>query len=250
MLQVAGTAQQESTGRMSKLLVLQHTEGEFLGLIEDHLEARRIAFQYLRPFADAAWQLQAFAPFDGLILLGGGPWGSAGERDLPSLAGEQEICAQYLADGLPVLGFGLGAQILARAAGGGSQLAPFRFKLEKALRSPDEEAAAFLPEEFFMVRYGRDRALPPPRAQILAHDGAGNPLVFQVGDNSFGFAGHPGVKSGIVEDLIMEFEEGPENAIAQLNELRAAHPELERGLHQIMIGLVERAGWMRRGGNA
>ena len=101
-----------------------------------------------------------------------------------------------------------------------------------------------------MVRYGRDRALPPPQARILAHDGDGNPLVFRVGDNSFGFAGHPGVKSGIIEDLIMEFEEGPENAIAQLNEVRAAHPEIERGLQRIMVGLVRQTGWMRRDSGA
>ena len=110
---------------MSKLLVLQHTEAEFLGLIEDHLEARRITFQYVRPFVDQGWQLKTFDPFDGLVLLGGGPWSSTGESILPSLAGEVALCARYLADGLPVLGFGLGAQILALAAGGGARATPF-----------------------------------------------------------------------------------------------------------------------------
>ncbi len=230
---------------MSKLLVLQHTEAEFLGLIEDHLEARRIAFQYVRPFVDQGWQLKTFDPFDGLVLLGGGPWSCTGERNLPSLAGEVELCARYLADGLPVLGFGLGAQILALAAGGGSQATPFEFKLIKAARVADEAAAAVLPEEFYIVRYGRGRALPPPGARTLAQDADGSPLIFQIGENSFGFAGHPGVKSGIIEDLIMEFEEGPEDAIPQLNELRAVHRDIERSLHQIMIGLVQRTGWMR-----
>ncbi|MBT3532954.1 MAG: hypothetical protein HN478_03690 [Rhodospirillaceae bacterium] len=235
---------------MSKLLVLQHTESEFLGLIEDHLEARRIGFQYIRPFADQGWQLKTFDPYAGLVLLGGGPWGSAGQRDLPSLAPEVELCARYLGDGLPVLGFGLGAQILARAGGGDSEAAPFEFRLVDARRADDDEAAQFLPEHFPMIRYGRDHALPPPGARILASDGDGVPLVFQLADNCFGFMGHPGAKSGIIEDLIMEFEESPENAIPQLQELRAAHGELERSLEQIMIGLIQRTGWMRRDGGA
>ena len=225
---------------------MQHTESEFLGLIEDHLEGRRIAFQYVRPFVDQSWLLKVFDPFDGLVLLGGGPWGSAGERNLPSLADEIKLCARYLADGLPVLGFGLGAQILALAAGGGSQAAPFAFNLVQAVRLADQEDAAFLPEEFHMVQYGRDRALPPPDALILARDGDGAAMVFQVAGNSFGFAGHPGVKSGIIEDLIMEFEEGPEDAIPQLNELRAAHRDIESALARIMVGLVQRTGWMQR----
>jgi GMP synthase-like glutamine amidotransferase len=232
---------------MSKLLVLQHTESEFLGLIEDHLEARRIAFQYVRPFVDQGWELKTFDPFDGLVLLGGGPWSSTGERNLPSLAGEVELCTRYLADGLPVLGFGLGAQILAQAAGGGSQATPFEFKMMKAARVAHEAAAAFLPEEFHIVHYGRGRALPPPAARTLAQDVDGNPLAFQIGDNSFGFAGHPGVKSGIIEDLIMEFEDGPDDAIPQLNELRAAHRDIENSLAKIMVGLVQRTGWMQAG---
>lgn len=230
---------------MSKVLVLQHTESEYLGLIEDHLEARRIAFQYVRPFVDQGWQLKTFDPFDGLILLGGGPWGSTGDRILPSLATEVELCTRYLKLGLPVLGFGLGAQILALAAGGGSRETPFEFKLVKAVRLTQEDAADFLPDAFYMVQYGRGRALPPPAAQILAQDVDGVPLVFRLGDNSFGFSGNPGAKSGIIEDLIMEFDESPENAIPQLNQLRAAHRDIEGSLGQIMVGLVRCAGWMR-----
>ncbi|MBT4043123.1 MAG: hypothetical protein HOF11_06415, partial [Rhodospirillaceae bacterium] len=98
-----------------------------------------------------------------------------------------------------------------------------------------------------IVHYGRGRALPPPAARTLAQDVDGNPLAFQIGDNSFGFAGHPGVKSGIIEDLIMEFEDGPDDAIPQLNELRAAHRDIENSLAKIMVGLVQRTGWMQAG---
>lgn len=230
---------------MSKLLVLQHTESEFLGLIEDHLETRRIGFQYIRPFVDQAWQLKLLDPLDGLVLLGGGPWGTAGSRDLPSLDGEVELCQQYLAKGRPVLGFGVGAQILALATGGTSQTSPLEFKMVQAIRQ-NVTAAEFLPDEFDLVRYGRDMAVPSAQAQILAVDQQGAPLVFQVNDNSFGFLANPGVKSGIIEDLIMEFEEVPDDTINQLQALRNAHPRIERSLSKMMIGLIKNTGWMLR----
>ena len=36
---------------MNVVAVVQHTSGEYLGLMEDHFEGRRIRFQYFRPFA-------------------------------------------------------------------------------------------------------------------------------------------------------------------------------------------------------
>ena len=35
---------------MNDVGVIQHTEGEFLGLLEDHFESRAIGFTYHRPF--------------------------------------------------------------------------------------------------------------------------------------------------------------------------------------------------------
>jgi carbamoylphosphate synthase small subunit len=52
-----------------------------------------------------------------LVLLGGGPWGSAGTRDLPTLAAEVELARACFARGIPIIGIGLGAQLLALACG-------------------------------------------------------------------------------------------------------------------------------------
>ena len=105
---------------MNVVAVIQHTSGEYLGLMEDHLEGRRIRFQYFRPFA-AGKLPAADLPADALLLLGGGPWGSAGSRDLPTLGREIELTRLRLEEGTPVIGIGLGAQILAIATGGGSR---------------------------------------------------------------------------------------------------------------------------------
>ena len=223
---------------MNVVAVIQHTSGEYLGLIEDHLEGRRIRFQYFRPFAAGGLPDPAL-PADALILLGGGPWGSAGGRDLPTLGAEVELTHQRLDEGTPVIGFGLGAQILALAAGGGSEPAPFEFAIREARRTRDDALNGFLPETFLSVTYMRDRPVLPATATVLAEDDAGNPAVFRIGDNAYGFLGNPGIKLGMVEDLIMEFDEVPADAAGQLEAFRPLKTRIEDDLVSIMTGLVQ-----------
>ena len=223
---------------MNVVAVIQHTAGEYLGLIEDHLEGRRIRFQYYRPFA--AGKLPApDLPADALIMLGGGPWGSAGTRDLPTLAAEVELTRQRLEEGTPVVGIGLGAQILCLAAGGEVEPRDLTLELMTAKRTCDDALNGYLPGSFNQVIYMRDWPVLPQHAVVLAEDNLGRPAVWQVGENAYGFSGHPGIKLGMVEDLIMEFEEVPANAAEQLEELRALQPVLEDELVPIMTGLVQ-----------
>ena len=224
---------------MNVAAVIQHTSGEYLGLMEDHLEGRRIRFQYFRPFVGGGKLPDSDLPADALILLGGGPWGSAGSRDLPTLAEEIELCRARLEEGTPVIGIGLGAQILAIAAGGGSEAAEFVFETSCATRRCDDALNGYLPEIFTQVVYMRDWPRPPQHARVLASDAAGRPMVFEVGGNAFGFAGHPGIKAGMVEDLIMEFEEVPAGAAAGLEQLRALQTQIEDELVPVMTGLVQ-----------
>lgn len=229
---------------MKTIQVVQHTSAEYLGLIEDHLEGRGVRFRYNRPFAtDGALPL-AGTTRDGLVLLGGGPWGSAGARDLPTLAAEVELARASLARGWPVVGIGLGAQILSIAAGGSSEPAPLEFVVASARRSRDDALGGYLPAEYPLALYGRDRAVPPPQATVLAHDARGHPALWQLGDRAFAFAGHPGLKVAMVEDLVMEFEEAPAGVEQGLVLLRTAQRALEDALVPVMTGLVRVMGWM------
>ena len=224
---------------MNVVAVIQHTSGEYLGLMEDHLEGRRIRFQYFRPFAGGRKLPASDLPADALFLLGGGPWGSAGERDLPTLNEEVELTRAMLAEGTPIIGVGVGAQILAIAAGGGSEPAELAFVASTVKRVRDDALNGFLPAEFSQVIYMRDRPLLPNDAAVLAEGPEGRPAVFQIGENSFGFLGNPGIKLGMVEDLIMEFEEVPENTAEGLDLLRNLQPKLEDALVPIMTGIVQ-----------
>ena len=224
---------------MNVVAVIQHTAGEYLGLLEDHLEGRRIRFQYFRPFAGGGTLPAAELSADALILLGGGPWGSAGTRNLPTLGEEIELVRARLAEGTPVIGIGLGAQILAIAAGGASEPTDFVFDCATATRCSADALNGYLPETFNEVVYMRDWPVPPAGAEVLAVDSKGRPALFRVGENAYGFTGHPGVKLGMVEDLIMEFEEVPDDAASKLEVLRVLQPAIEDELVPIMTGLVQ-----------
>jgi len=230
---------------MNTLNILQHTSADYLGLMEDHLEGRRIRFRYFRPFTEQGTIPQAGDVSDGLFLMGGGPWGSAGGRNLPTLEQEVLLTRGMLDQGKPVIGIGLGAQILAIAAGGGSQRAALEFEVGYAKRVVGDALGGFMPEQFPHISYMRDRPILPADAKVLAQDEASRPAVFQVGQNSLGFVGHPGFKTAMAEDLIMEFEESPENPAPLLENLQLMMREVEDALVPIMTGIIKITGLMQ-----
>ena len=230
---------------MKVLTVIQHTSAEYLGLLEDHFEGRQVRFKYCRPFTEGVEPPEPDALADGLVLLGGGPWGSAGSRDVPTLDKEIALARYCLEHDKPVIGIGLGAQILAIAAGGASRPDKLVFTLGEAKRTDPQALNGYLPERYPLVTYMRDRPEPPAEAKILAVDEADRPALFQIGSSAFGFIGHPGMKPAMVEDLIMEFDESPEHAAAGLEALRSIKDDLEDALVPIMTGLTQLTALMR-----
>lgn len=230
---------------MKALTVIQHDSAEYLGLMEDHLEGRRIRFRYIRPFTGAVPIPDLDLVGDGLVLLGAGPWGTAGERDLPTLAEELSLARSCMMANKLVIGIGVGAQIVALAGGGEVVRAPLTCRVGTATRGDPEALAGYVPETFPYVTYGRDRAVPPAHAKVLAVDEDGEPLAFQMGDTAFGFAFHPGLKTAMIEDLVMEFEESPEGIAEQLPMIRSAQRGIEDALVPIMTGLISLTGLMQ-----
>jgi GMP synthase-like glutamine amidotransferase len=123
--------------------VVQHTSAEYLGLIEDHLEGRGVRFRYCRPFTGSVPLPKPDALDQGLILLGGGPWGSAGTRDLPTLQPEIALARAALEQNIPLVGIGVGAQILAIAAGGRAESRPLEFAVGKATRTLERALSGY-----------------------------------------------------------------------------------------------------------
>ncbi len=229
---------------MKNLCVLQHTEAEYLGLMEDHFEGRNIRFSYKRPFAAGGTVPADASGYDGLILLGGGPYGIVSGHLLPSLAPELRLTRSFLEAGLPVVGIELGAVMLAVAAGGGAEEAPLRFTVMQASRTRSDALGGHLPERFPSAAYLRDRLVPPDGADILAVSESGEPAVLSLRGNCLAFVGHPGMKSGMAEDLIMEFAETPPDTVEALAELRSSQAGIAEALTGIMVGIGQHTGWI------
>lgn len=224
--------------------VVQHTYAEYLGHIEDHLEGRGIRFRYHRPFAASGTLPANDALADGLILLGGGPWGSAGTLDVPTLAREVALARACLDRGWPLIGIGLGAQIITLAAGGRVRPTALEFSVSTATRTSPHALDGYVPEQYPLALYGRDEPTPPDAAVVLAHDARGRPALWQLGPRALAFAGHPGLKVGMIEDLAMEFDDTPPDFAGELANLRNAQTAIEDALVPIMTGVVRLAGWM------
>ncbi|MBS0232234.1 MAG: hypothetical protein JSR99_01975 [Proteobacteria bacterium] len=230
---------------MKHVSVIQHTQSEWLGHIEDHLEGRGVRFGYIRPFASGGTIPKVTTIGDGLILVGGGPWGGATPKFLlPSLEEEVRLVRACLMLDKPVLAIGLGAQILSLAAEGSVVATPLDFTVGYASRVADEALAGYLPREFPNVVFMRDRPVPPDYAEVLATDDADNVAIFQIGKNAFGFTGHPGLRRAMIEDLLMEFDEHPNDAAQNLEKLGNVGVEIEDALVPIMTGIARLTGWM------
>jgi GMP synthase-like glutamine amidotransferase len=230
---------------MKHVSIIQHTQSEWLGQIEDHLEGRGVRFGYFRPFTTGGAIPQVSVVGDGLILLGGGPWGTCAPGPvLPTLDAEVRLARACLMLGKPVIGFGLGSQILALAAEGGVEAAPLTLSVGEARRVHDGALGGLLPDRFANVVYMRDRPRPPDYATILAVDESTRPALFQIGANAFGFTGHPGVRRAMIEDLVMEFEDVPPNTAEGLSRLTELGRAIDDTLVPIMAGLIAATGWM------
>lgn len=100
---------------MKTCVAIRHVAFEDLDLFEGVLAAKGFQIQYLEAPLDDLSQLDPLAP-DLLVVLGG-PLGAYDEALFPFLNAELALVERRLAADRPLIGFCLGAQLMARALG-------------------------------------------------------------------------------------------------------------------------------------
>jgi len=201
--------------RVQELLVVQHIEREGPGLLAQVATERDLAVRILRPFAGDPLP-DALRP-DQILAVMGGPMGVAdlGDPAFPWLEPLVILLRRALADERPVLGFCLGAQLLAHAAGGGAipltvgdPPLPHRelgFGAISFTRSPAEEPLLQdLPASLLVLHWHGDRIELPPAATLLASSLACREQLFRIGSRTFGLQCHIEVTAAALERWIVE----------------------------------------------
>ncbi len=230
---------------MKNLLVLRYTEAESLGGLEDQFRNQGIGYSYHRPLS-VGKGVTSGVNSDGLVILGAGAWGTNGERTtLPTLTHELRIAYDHMKRNRPILGFGLGSQIVSIAAGGGSEPSPCAFEVGMARRVREDALGGLMPERFPYAIFMRDRPVLPHDAEILAVDEHDRPLAFTIGRDVICFTCNPGFGPSMLRDLVRETEAGTGEAVAALAAAAELEADAVRQLPALADGIVRAAGWVQ-----
>ncbi len=232
---------------MKTYAVVQHTYAEFLGTIEKHLEKRDIGFSYFRPFVGQDLPGNA-ALFDALFLLGGGR-PPVGEEAYDWLDDEQRLIAAFEKADRPVVGFGLGAQLIAAVHGAELAEEPIHTGYWTTAHKTDVGAGDELAERVDGRRVlvmCNGRADLPASLQPTLVDDAGHWLAVRPRPTTYALLFRPEVKPGMIEDMIMEADRDlPDNIDQLLGETRQEWQAMQETTDQVLVALVKELNLMQ-----
>lgn len=225
---------------MKNYLVVQHTYSEFLGLVESQLEKRDIGFSYFRPFVGQELPGSA-AQFDGLWLLGGA-WPLTDAEHNPQLDDELNLIRIFRKAQRPVVGIGMGGQLVALSAGGRALAEPActaRFVIARKTGAGEgDPLAEDMDGRRLLVMYHGDVALPDSLDPILV-DENGHWLAVRPDPLTYGLLFRPEMKPGMLEDIIMEANHNPPPHIGELlGEARTEWEQMQETTALVLKGLV------------
>ena len=186
---------------MSRLLVFQHVAAEPLGTLDPLIRRRghRIRFVNFERDPQAQPDIDRYR---GLIVLGG-PMNVEDQAHRRHLVTELRTIERALAQGKPVLGICLGAQLLAHALGASVRKLPqpeigwYDLTATEAGRNDPVLAALGAEAPVFQWHaYGFD--LPHGATQLARTSGC-EQQAFRYGDNAYGVQFHPEVDAALID---------------------------------------------------
>lgn len=199
------------------ILMISHDNAYGAGSLRALLLRRSVAHRTLRlhlgdPFPDDIRRFKA------IVSLGGGM--SAGdERNFPFLRDEASFLRRVVVAGVPLLGIGLGAGLLARALGGSVKRTPVPERGWSALRltaaGRRDPIFAGLATTLHVFHWHDEGFTLPPGAELLATTDACRNQAFRFA-MSWGVQFHPEVDPSLIETCSIGTE--------QFVELRRVQP--------------------------
>ncbi len=216
--------------------VVHNLERPFLGHAGPVL--REAGMKLDERFARRGDPLPAPAEADGIIVLGG-------EQNAldPGLAEQAALLRDATAQGVPVLGVCLGAQLLAHAHGGEVRRLPRRHldwaELRALPAAEGDPVLGALPRGAAGVYWNEDGFSLPAGAVELLRSPAGSGEGFRIGERAWGVQFHPELDEGALEHWYAEWPYALDEAGVSEPQARAAdraHMPRQRALSQAIFG--------------
>lgn len=174
-----------------KVLVLQHAEVQHLGLLRRIMEAKGVASNLVKLYANEP--IPDATGYDGLIILGG-PMNAYEEQTYPYLAREDRVIKAVVANGVPFLGIGLGGQLLAKALGARVYRNEVReigfYSLSLTEEGARDRLFKSLGRVFTMFEWHGDTFDIPEGAVRIARSSTCENQAFRYGQNAYALLAH------------------------------------------------------------
>lgn len=186
---------------MRRLLVFQHVPFEILGIFHPLLKQRGFRIRYVN-FARHPQSRPKVESYNGLVVLGG-PMSVHQTEEFAHLEWEIEAIKRAMANGVPVLGICLGAQLIASALGASVRKGPVTeigwYEVAPTDHAVSDPVLAPLTQPQKIFQWHQDVFELPAGAVHLASTTDCPNQAFRAGRNVYGFQFHLEVDQPLIE---------------------------------------------------
>jgi GMP synthase (glutamine-hydrolysing) len=175
-----------------KVIIIKHIDIEGPGTIGDFLDCNDISYRVINifngePLPDTLSEISA-------VIVLGGPMNVYEEDKYPFLKQEDKFLKEVIEEGLPTLGFCLGAQLIAKTKGAIVKKAPQKeigwFKISLNRNGSSDPLFQDFPGEVDVFQWHGDTFDIPEDAVKLAESELCSNQAYRIGDNIYGLQFH------------------------------------------------------------
>lgn len=187
-----------------KVIIIKHIDIEGPGTIGDFLDCNDIPYREIdifngEPLPDSLSEISA-------VIVLGGPMNVYEEDKYPFLKQEDEFLKEVIEEGLPTLGFCLGAQLIAKAKGAIVRKATQKeigwFKISLNRNGSSDPLFQEFPREVDVFQWHGDTFDIPDGAVKLAESELCSNQAYRIGDNIYGLQFHVEVTDEMIYQWI------------------------------------------------